>query len=78
MGDVRGIGALWTLELVRDRKTREPIVPVGATGQANAPMTAFSRACLDRSLLQLVLGNRVHVAPPLNARTPRHRRVWPS
>jgi taurine--2-oxoglutarate transaminase len=67
VGDVRGIGALWTLELVRDRKTREPIVPVGATGQANAPMAAFSKACLDRGLLQLVLGNRVHVAPPLNS-----------
>jgi taurine--2-oxoglutarate transaminase len=66
VGDVRGIGALWTVELVRDRGTKEPLVPVGATGEANAPMTAFVRACLDRRLLPLVLGNRIHVAPPLN------------
>lgn len=66
MGDVRGIGGLWTVELVRDRQTKEPLVPVGATGEANAPMTAFARACLDRNVVPLVLGNRIHVAPPLN------------
>ena len=65
VGDVRGIGGLWTVELVRDRQTREPLVPVGATGDANAPMAALSTACLDRGLLPLVLGNRLHVAPPL-------------
>ncbi len=31
VGEVRGIGALWTLELVRDRKTREPLVPYAAS-----------------------------------------------
>ena len=50
---------------MRDRQTREPLVPVGATGDANAPMAALSTACLDRGLLPLVLGNRLHVAPPL-------------
>ena len=66
IGDVRGIGGLWTLELVRDRHTKKPLVPVGATGEANAPMAAFAKACLDRRLVPLVLGNRIHVAPPLN------------
>jgi len=66
IGDVRGIGGLWTLELVRDRQTKEPLVPVGATGEANAPTFAFTKACLERGLVPLVLGNRIHVAPPLN------------
>jgi taurine--2-oxoglutarate transaminase len=66
VGDVRGIGGLWTVELVRDRLTKEPLVPTGATGEANAPMSSFGKACMDRGLLPLILGNRVHVAPPLN------------
>jgi taurine--2-oxoglutarate transaminase len=64
VGDFRGIGGLWALELVRDRLTKEPLVPAGATG--TAPMVAFVKACRDRGLLALTLGNRVHVAPPLN------------
>jgi taurine--2-oxoglutarate transaminase len=66
VGDVRGIGGLWTVELVRDRETKEPLVPVGATGEANAPMAAFAKACLGGGLTPLILGNRIHVAPPLN------------
>jgi taurine--2-oxoglutarate transaminase len=66
VGDARGIGGLWSLELVRNRQTKEPLVPAGASAADNAPMTAVARACLDRGLLPLVQGNRVNVAPPLN------------
>ena len=70
VGDVRGLGGLWTLELVRDRESREPLVPTGASGAANAPMAAFAKTCLDHNVLTLILGNRVHVAPPLNVSDP--------
>jgi taurine---2-oxoglutarate transaminase len=68
VGEVRGIGALWTLELVRDRTTREPLVPYAATGPAAAPMAALGAACLERGLIVFVFGNRINVAPPLNLR----------
>jgi taurine--2-oxoglutarate transaminase len=66
VGEVRGVGALWTLELVRDRDTREPLVPYGAGGPAFAPMAALGAACLERGLIVFPFGNRVNVAPPLN------------
>jgi taurine--2-oxoglutarate transaminase len=66
VGEARGIGALWALELVRDRTTREPLVPYAATGDAAAPMAALSAAGLDRGLIVFVFGNRINVAPPLN------------
>ena len=66
VGDVRGIGGLWALELVRDRETKEPIVPVGATGECERADDRFAKAYLGGGLIPLILGNRVHVAPPLN------------
>jgi taurine---2-oxoglutarate transaminase len=66
IGDVLGIGGLWTVEPMRNRQTKEPLVPLGATGEANAPMAAVTKTCLDRGLLLLMLGNRIHAAPPLN------------
>ncbi len=38
---LRGIGLLWGLELVRDRETRELLVPDAATGEAARPMAAL-------------------------------------
>jgi taurine--2-oxoglutarate transaminase len=66
VGEVRGIGALWTLELVADRETREPLVPYAASGPAFAPMAALGAECLDRGLIVFPFGNRINVAPPLN------------
>src|SRR3954470_20576805 len=66
VGEVRGVGAFWALELVRDRATREPLVPYNAAGAANAPMAALTKAFLRRGLLPFVNGSRTHVVPALN------------
>jgi taurine--2-oxoglutarate transaminase len=65
VGDVRGLGMFWAIELVRDRDTREPLVPFSASGAADAPMQAFAAACKQRGLWPFVVGNRLHVVPPL-------------
>lgn len=66
VGDVRGLGAFWAIELVRNRATREPMVPFNASGEANAPMIEFVAACKRQGLWPFVAGNRLHLAPPLN------------
>ncbi|RSS72838.1 aspartate aminotransferase family protein [Streptomyces sp. WAC06614] len=66
VGEVRGLGTFWALELVRDPATREPLVPYAAAGAANAPMAAFAEACKKGGLWPLTAGNRLHVAPPCN------------
>jgi taurine---2-oxoglutarate transaminase len=66
VGEVRGVGALWALELVRDGATREPLVPYAAGGDAAAPMAALGAASLERALIVFPFGNRINVAPPLN------------
>ena len=73
VGEVRGTGVFWAVELVRDRRSREPLVPLGAAGEANAPMTAVTAACLRRGLLPLVTAHRVHVVPPCTV-TPEEAR----
>jgi taurine--2-oxoglutarate transaminase len=56
VGEVRGTGVFWAVELVADRATREP---VGAAG-----MAAVKAGLLDRGLLPFVQDNRIHVVPP--------------
>ncbi|MFD9837773.1 aspartate aminotransferase family protein [[Kitasatospora] papulosa] len=66
VGEVRGLGAFWALELVRDRETREPLVPYNATGEANRPMAAFGAACRKNGLWPFINMNRTHVVPACN------------
>ncbi|MFE2548609.1 aspartate aminotransferase family protein [Streptomyces sp. NPDC059355] len=64
VGEVRGLGAFWALELVRDKETREPLVPYNAAGADNAPMAEFAAACKSSGLWPFVNMNRTHVVPP--------------
>lgn len=64
VGEVRGIGVFWAIELVANRATREMLVPYNASGAAAAPMTEVVEACMARGLIPLTNFNRVHVVPP--------------
>jgi taurine--2-oxoglutarate transaminase len=65
VGEVRGLGCFWGVELVRDRETREPLVPFNATGEAFAPMAGVAKAALDRGLYLMTHWNVIMVVPPL-------------
>ena len=65
IGDTRGMGLFHGVELVRDRDTREPLVPFGARGEAAAPMQAVVRNAKDRGLILATYSNIVRLAPPL-------------
>ena len=64
IGEVRGLGVFWALELVRDRETREPLVPYNAVGDAATPMVRFAAACQERGLWPFTHFNRTHIVPP--------------
>ncbi len=61
VGEARGVGVFWALELVKDRSSRAPL---DLQGGGSEILSALRRACLERGLVPLVAGNRVHVVPP--------------
>ena len=65
VGEVRGQGLFWAVELVRSKETREPLVPFNAAGAEAAPMGAFAAAAKEGGVWPFTHFNRMHVAPPL-------------
>ena len=61
IGDVRGLGVFWALDLVTDRATKEPLAPYGGTSPA---MTELVVECKKRGLMPFTNFNRMHVVPP--------------
>jgi taurine--2-oxoglutarate transaminase len=61
MGDIRGLGVFWGIDLVTNRATREPIAPYGGTSPA---MTELVVECKKRGLMPFTNFNRLHVVPP--------------
>jgi len=61
IGDVRGLGVFFALDLVSDRESREPLAPYGASSPA---MNEILAACRDERLLVFANFNRLHVVPP--------------
>lgn len=56
VGEVRGEGVFWAIELVADRATRAPLPP--------AAIAAIKGGLVQRGLLPFVAENRIHVVPP--------------
>ncbi|GAB3520274.1 aspartate aminotransferase family protein [Arthrobacter monumenti] len=63
VGEVRGTGAFWAVELVKNPQTREPLAPYGGS---SPEMNELVAACKSRGLLPFANFNRIHVVPPLN------------
>jgi len=66
IGDVRGLGTFWAIELVKNRETREPLVPYNAAGADAKPMVELANACKAAGLWPFTHFNRLHVVPPCN------------
>ncbi len=65
VGEVRGQGLFWAVELVRSKETREPLVQFNAAGADAAPMGAFAAAAKKGGVWPFLHFNRTHIAPPL-------------
>lgn len=63
VGDVRGLGVFWAIELVTNQQTREPLAPYGGSSPA---MAATLAACKSGGLLPFSNYNRIHAVPPCN------------
>jgi taurine--2-oxoglutarate transaminase len=61
LGEARGLGVFWALELVKNKATREPLAPYGGTSPA---MMDLLKACKERGLVPFSQFNRVHAVPP--------------
>ena len=64
VGEVRGLGVFWAVELVRNRATRAPLVPYNAAGADAQPMTDVAGAMKARGVWPFTHFNRVHFVPP--------------
>lgn len=63
VGEVRGLGVFWAIELVANQATREPLAPYGGS---SAGMNATIAACKANGLLPFANFNRIHAVPACN------------
>ncbi len=63
IGEVRGMGVFWALELVKDRATHEPLAPYGGSSPA---MGELMSVCKKAGMIPFMNFNRIHICPPCN------------
>jgi taurine--2-oxoglutarate transaminase len=56
IGDVRGLGVFWALDLVDDTESRQPV--------SGGVILQLKKALMARGLLPFTADNRIHVVPP--------------
>jgi taurine--2-oxoglutarate transaminase len=65
VGDVRAIGLFSLVELVKDKTTREPLVPYNPAPDQLGPMPAFNAFLRQQGLFTFVRWNTFFINPPL-------------
>lgn len=63
IGDIRGAGVFWGVDLVSDRTTHEPLAAYGGSSPA---MNELVAACKKNGLMPFNNFNRIHLCPPCN------------
>ena len=65
IGDFRNTGLLGCIELVKDRKTKEPITPWNATADEMEPTLRMAAKMKELGMFTFVRWNWIFIAPPL-------------
>ena len=66
IGDIRGKGMFNGIELVRNRDTKEPLVPFAAKGDDARPMNEMMKFSMENGLYLSCFSNVIRLTPPLN------------
>ncbi len=70
IGDCRNTGLLGVIELVKDKKSKEPLIPWNAKGDDLKLTTSIIVKLREKGLLTFVRWNWIFIAPPLNITEP--------
>jgi taurine--2-oxoglutarate transaminase len=65
VGDVRHIGLFSVIELVKDKKTKEPLVARIASGESLATMKEVGATLRQKGLFTFIKANMIFIVPPL-------------
>src|SRR5699024_8328063 len=63
VGEVRGTGAFWAIELVWDKETKEPLAPYGGGSPEVSSVVASLK---EHGVVPFNNYHRLHVVPPIN------------
>ena len=66
IGDIRGKGMFNGIELVKNRETKEPLVPFAAKSDDAKPMTEMMGFAMNNGLYLSFFSNVIRLTPPLN------------